>query len=108
MDVTQKILNAIEHNIRHLPFAEQFEVLAGLACTGKINNLPYRTAEEKFAFERRLKTIEPEVTPGIAQAVAKSLMLKLIQREIEKRVAENSVRFLPTEEARPESPEIVV
>lgn len=94
MDVKTLAHQLVEPNIRHVSFPEQMDILAGLASTGRIVNLPYRTPEHRFAYQQALAKIEPRLTTEIVQAAAKRLMLELVQREVDRQVAKEAVRWV--------------
>jgi hypothetical protein len=101
MDIAQSVRNLLEHSLRHLKFDEQLAVLADIASTSKIPDLPYRSSEDRFAFGEAFKKLGGQITPEIAQSVAKSLIVELTRREIERRVAEELTRTLPPLRRRP-------
>jgi hypothetical protein len=103
MDTEEKLLGVFEHNLRHLPFPQQVDRLAALVNTGDIAELPYRSPEDRSAFQRGIAKIDPPPTPAEIRAAAKRLTAMFIQREIDRAVAQrNTARIRPkSNRARP-------
>lgn len=103
MDRAQSLHEIIERGIRLLTHDQKLKILADLAAGRGIDDLPYASPEERFAFNQGRKKLMAEISPEIAQSVAVSLILELTQQEIDRQVSREGTRPLPTPPRRPRS-----
>jgi hypothetical protein len=95
-DQVEVVYDLLEGYITFLPFDAQLDYLANFVRTGKIEaaDNPHEP-EKSFAFRTALEKTVPRLTRAQAEEVAKRLLLRFVQVQIDRNVARELTGSLP-------------
>jgi hypothetical protein len=95
-DPIDVVYDLLERYITYLPFDAQLDYLARFVRTGQFERIDNpRVPEESFAFGTALEKVVPGLTRDQAEIVAKRLLRRLIQIQIDSTVARELTAPLP-------------
>jgi hypothetical protein len=93
-DPKEVAVDLLEGFIRPLPFDEKLEVLAEFARTGKVQAIVGQGhSEHYFAFHQGLEKVTPSLSLEDAEGVARKVLRRIVEGEIDRRVAERETEI---------------
>jgi hypothetical protein len=102
-DPIDVVYDLLERYITYLPFDAQLDYLARFVRTGQFERIDNPSVpEESFAFGTALEKAVPSLTPDQAEIVAKRLLRRLVQIQIDSKVARELTASLPAMRLRHE------
>lgn len=95
-DPVDVVYDLLEAYITFLPFDAQLDYLANFLRTGKVEPADNpREPEHSFAFRTALEKTAPRLTRGQAEEVAKRLLRRFVQTQIDRNVASELTKTVP-------------